>query len=93
MNHWKWLVPAGLLLATNAVLTSGTQDFNFRVVKPNIGVVEKKAVPNIWCLNFRYRPPRYITVETEKGRQIYWYMTYVVHNETDQNIRSSRSSC
>lgn len=68
-----------------ALSLSGVQsgELGYRDVKPYVEERERKAVPDIWALHFKFRAPRYIVVETpDKGRQLVWYMTYSVTNRT-----------
>jgi RNA polymerase sigma factor (sigma-70 family) len=45
--------------------------------------------PNVWTLNFRYKPPRIVTLDTldkngKPAKKIVWYMWYQVYNLTDE---------
>jgi hypothetical protein len=59
------------------------------VVAPEIFVQEQRANPEIFGLEFAYKPPRFITVTVpdENGRlqrKRFWYLAYRVTNRTGQ---------
>src|SRR5438552_9700232 len=47
--------------------------------------------PDVWTLNFRYKPPRILTVDgfDDKGnpaKQVVWYMWYQVYNRSGEPV-------
>ncbi len=70
----------GLALAANP---------NEREVKPGPDVLDKdditKPDSKIWCLDFKFKDPRIITVDVPgKGRRVCWYLWYQVINRTKE---------
>lgn len=64
------------------------EEFNVKKVKNVVFDKERKDVPDIWMLDFKFRNPRYIMAEVPgKGRQLVWYMTYSVTNPNPEAHR------
>lgn len=69
------------LLLLVALCGAEGEEFNVKQVKTVVFDKEKKDVPDIWVLDFKFRHPRYIMAEIPgKGRQLVWYMTYSITN-------------
>lgn len=66
-------------LAVIAALLVGVLGTSVRAEYP-----KPSPYPITWEFTFKHSKPERITVETEQGRKAYWYLTYTVINETDQ---------
>lgn len=81
-------IVVGLALSLGLAAAASAQEIeegNFRRVKPQVFEREKKDVPDIWVLDFKFRNPRYIMVDIPgQGRRLVWYMTYEVVNRSDK---------
>ncbi|MGL4423115.1 MAG: twin-arginine translocation signal domain-containing protein, partial [Gemmataceae bacterium] len=77
-----FLGTAAALLASGSGGTLWAQSPDpYRVVNPVTLPLDK---PGIYTLNFRYAPPRIVTVDfPEKGKKQVWYMFFQVYNTTD----------
>ncbi len=72
-------------LAVAALIAGSDGDKNFTPVKPQVFEEEKKAVPDLWVLDFEYRRPRFLMVNVPgEGKKIAWYMTYKLVNRTKE---------
>lgn len=64
---------------------AGRGEFNYKTVQQVVFDREKKAVPDIYVLEFTFRNPRYIMADIPgKGRKLVWYMKYKIVNRTDK---------
>src|SRR5918911_1234633 len=62
---------------------------NEREVKPQPNVLDREELntpdSKIWCLDFRFKDPRLITVDVPgRGRKVCWYLWYQVINRTKE---------
>lgn len=77
------LIGAPAVVALSLMLGDGP--FGYFDVKPQVYDRERKAVPDIWVLDFTFRQPRYIMAnDPVNGRKLYWYMTYKLVNRTGE---------
>jgi hypothetical protein len=61
------------------------QEFGFTKAKTDVFDAEKKAVEDLWVLDFDFRNVRFIpgTIPGE-GRKVVWYMVYKITNRTGE---------
>lgn len=72
---------ASPLLLLVALCGAEEAEYNVKTVKNVVFDKEKKDVPDIWMLDFKFSNPRYIMADVPgKGRELVWYMTYRVSN-------------
>lgn len=77
------LLAVGLFLAC-LVPAQGQNSFNEREVKSQSTPLDKAEV---WSLDFRFKDPRIIKVNSGQGTRIYWYLWYQVVNRTSEPRR------
>jgi hypothetical protein len=77
------MIAATVLTLMGGGLCLNAGDFKMTPVKPQLLEAERRDVPDIWALDIKFNAVRYILVDTpDKGRKLYWYMSYVVTNKT-----------